>query len=108
LAEISPFTITTAGGKPTFAAAASGDTAKTGSGYFLVVRNTNAATRTVTIAVPGNTSYGEAMPDKAYVVAATTGEEWIPLLDDYRDPTTGLAAISYTATTDVTRAVVKR
>lgn len=108
MAEISPFTITTAGGKPTFAGAASGDTAKTGSGYFLVVKNTNVATRTVTITVPGNTSYGEALPDKAYTVGATTGEEWIPLLDDYRDPSTGLAAISYSATADVTRAVVKR
>lgn len=107
MAEISPFTVTTAGGKPTFAAAAAGDTAKVGAGYTLIVRNTNASTRTVTIAYPGTLPSGDAIPDKVYTVGATTGEEWIPLLAEYADPTTGQAAITYSATTDVTRAVVK-
>lgn len=108
MAEITPFTVTTAGGKPTFNAAASGDTAKCGSGYTLIVKNASGSPVTVTIPVAGNTSYGVANPDPTWTVAATTGEEWIPLLDAYRDPSTGMAAVNYSATTSVTRAVVKR
>lgn len=108
MAEITPFTVVKTGGKPTFGNAAAGDTAKTGSGYTLIVRNGSGAPITVTIAVPGNLETGDAYPDKAYTVAATTGEEWIPLYDVYRDPTDGLAHITYSATTTVTRAVVKR
>ena len=108
MAEITPFTVTIAGGKPTFAAAASGDTAKVGPGYTLIVKNTNAATRTVTIAYPGTLPSGDAIPDKVYTIGATTGEEWIPLLSEYADPTSGQAVLTWSATADVTRAVVKR
>lgn len=107
MAEITPFRPSIAGGKPTFAAAASGDTARCGAGYYLVVKNANAATRTVTITVPGTLATGDAYPDKAYTVAALTGEEWIPLLAEYTDPTDRLAHIAYSATADVTRAVIK-
>lgn len=108
MALIATQSITTAGTAPTFAAAAANDTAECGEHLFLVVKNTNAATRTVTIAVPGNLVTGDAFPDKEYTVGATTGELWIPLLDAYRDPTAGTAAITWSATADVTRAVVRR
>lgn len=108
MAEITPHTLVKAGTKPTLAAAAAGDTAKCGPGYFLYAKNVNAATRTITIAVPGNNSYGEPNPDPQWTLAATTGELWIPLLEQYRDPSDNLAHITWSATTDVTRIVVKR
>lgn len=107
MAEITAFRPVVAGGKPTFAAAAGGDTARCGAGYVLVVRNANAASRTVTITVPGNLETGDAYPDKTYTVAALTGEEWIPLLAVYRDSSDQLAHIAYSSTTDVTRALIK-
>lgn len=108
MAEINPFNVTKAGGAPTFAAAASGDTARCGNDYTLIVRNTNASSRTVTIAVAGTTTYGEPNPDVVYTIAANTGEQWIPLYDAYADPDDGLAHLAWSATADVTRAVVRR
>lgn len=107
MALITTFTPTVAGTAPTFSAAASGDTAKCGTGYWLVAKNTNVASRTVTIAVPGNLATGDAYPDKVYTLAADTGEQWIPLLREYADPTDGEAHLTWSATTGVTRAVVK-
>jgi hypothetical protein len=108
MADIAVFVINEDGGAPTPEAAAADDTAVCGAGYFLMAKNTNGASRTLTIAVPGNTSYGEPNPDKVYTLDATTGEEWIPLYDAYRDPTDQRAHITYSATAGVTVAVVKR
>lgn len=107
MAEITRFVVGIDGGKPTFAAAAAGDTARCGPGYKLIVRNGAGSPITVTIAVPGTLVQDIANPDKTYTVAATTGEEWIPLYDFYADDTDGMAHISYSSTTTVTRAVVK-
>ena len=86
--------------------AASGDTAKCGPGYKLIVNNASGASVDVTIAVPGNTSYGVAAPDKVVTVPAS--QMWaIPLLDVYKDPSDGMAHISWQSTTSVTRAVLK-
>lgn len=88
------------------AAAAANDTAKCG-GYSLLVNNGSGAPITVTIAVPGNTDYGVAAPDKAFTVPA--GQLWeIPLLEVYRDPSDRLAHLTWSSTASVTRAVVKR
>lgn len=88
-------------------AAASGDTAQCGPGYTLLVNNGAGAPITVTLAVPGNTTYGVAAPDKTVTVPA--GQLWaIPLLEVYRDPSTRQAAVSWSATPSVTRAVIKR
>lgn len=79
-----------------------------GHSNWLVLRNSNAATRTVTIVVPGNTSYGEPYPDKVYTLAANIGELWIPLRKDYADPNTpGRATVTLSAFTNVTGAVVE-
>jgi hypothetical protein len=103
---ITPKIVTIAGGNLALGNAASGDTAQCGDGYLLLVKNGDAAAKTVTITVPGNLPTGDAYPDKAYVVPA--GEMWpIPLLGIYADPTDGVAHIAYSATTNVTRAVVK-
>lgn len=107
MAQIATKQITTGGVAPTFVAAAASQTAQCGSGYVLEVRNANAATRTVTITVPGNNSYGQANPDPVYTVGALTGELRIPLLPAYKDPTDGMAHLVYSATTDVTVAVTK-
>jgi len=107
MAEIAPFTITTAGGSPQFDPAEEGDAARCGVGYFLVVRNSGTDPVVVAIPVAGNTSYGVPNPDPEWTVDAG-GELWVPLLDAYRDPSFGLAWIQYSSTAGVTRAVVKR
>lgn len=104
---IPTFIPSVAGGAPNYAAAAAADTAAVGPGLVLIVKNASGSSVTVTIATPGNLPTGDAYPDKTYTVAATTGEQWIPLLTDYRDPADTYAHISYSATTSVTRAVVR-
>lgn len=110
MAALNAQTIVDAGTKPTFAAAAASDTAPIGSGHntFVVYKNTDAATRTVTITAPGNTDYGQPQPDPQLTLAATTGELWIPLRTAY-DPGdgTGRATLTLSATANVTVAVVK-
>ncbi len=87
-------------------AAAANDTAKCGD-YALLVNNGSGSPITVTIAVPGNTSYGVAAPDKVFTIPA--GQLWeIPLLGVYRDPADRLAHLTWSSTTSVTRVVVKR
>ncbi|MET7395621.1 hypothetical protein ABZS66_19235 [Dactylosporangium sp. NPDC005572] len=109
MAEILPVTLGKAGTKPTLNNAAAGDTARCGDGYFLVAKNTTGSSVTLTIVVPGNTSYGEPNPDPQWTIAATTGEVWIPLIDAYRDPSDGKAHLTWSATgAGITRAVVKR
>lgn len=87
--------------------AAAADTAQVGDNKKLVVRNADAASHTVTIAVPGNSFVNVANPDLAVVVAAGN-LAIIPLLDAYADATqNGRAVITYDATpATLTRAVV--
>ncbi len=99
--------VTTTGTAPTFVAAASGgDSGETGARKILVVKNANASSRTVTIAVPGTLETGDAYPDRQYTVPATD-EIWVPLKSIYRDPTSGLAEITYSTEVDLTVAVVE-
>lgn len=91
------------------AIAEASNTAEIGSGNnrFLVLRNSNAATRTVTIVVAGSTEYGEPWPDRSLTLPADTGELWIPLRKDYADPNTpGRCTVTLSATAGVTGAVV--
>jgi hypothetical protein len=106
MALIATQTVALDGTAPTFAAAAAGDTARVGSGLTLIVKNASGGSINVTITTPGNLATGDAVPDKVYAVAAA-GERWIPLLELYADPTAGTAAIAYSATASVTRAVVR-
>lgn len=107
MATIPPYTPNVTGAPPTFNAAAASDEAATGTGRTLIVRNTDTVAHTVTVATPGSLPTGDDYPDKTYSLAANTGEVWIPLLGIYRDPSDGLAHISYDATTGVTRAVIR-
>lgn len=88
-----------AGTKPTFQNSSASDTADLGNGKntFLVYKNTGGSIAVVTIGVPGNTVYGQPQPDPAISVAATTGENWIPLRKEYDDGT-GNNTVAITAT----------
>lgn len=87
--------------------AASGDTAKTGNHRVLLVRNGGGGSVTCTIAVPGLTATGEANPDNAVPIPAGAIVP-IPLLPIYADPENNRqAAITWSGTTDVTRAVLQ-
>lgn len=95
--------ITIAGTVETLAAASGGgDTCKPDEGAFLAVKNGDATSKTVTLATPGNLPTGDAYPDKAYTIPA--GQTWyIPVPPAiYRDPSTGLCAITYSGVTSVT------
>ncbi|MEV0214294.1 hypothetical protein [Micromonospora sp. NPDC050695] len=106
MAEIPVRTASYEGVNLALGAAAANDTAQCGR-YSLLVLNGSGAPITVTIAVPGNTSYGVAAPDKVFTIPA--GQLWeIPLLEVYRDPSDRLAHITWSSTTTVTRAVVSR
>lgn len=107
MSHIATFNVTAAGGKPTFAAAAAADTTDVGDGVFLVVKNADGSPHTVTIAVPGTQAGGAANDPVVYTVAATTGEQWIRMHSYYADPTDGKAHLTWSATTSMTRAVVK-
>lgn len=89
-----------------FQAAAAGDTAQTGQGVFLVVKNGSGSSVTVTLAYPSKYDSDQTVSGRAHTVPATTGEFLIPLRDVYRDPATGVASITYSATTTVTVCVV--
>lgn len=101
-----------AGTAPTFDAAALADTAEVGNGKntFVVYKNGAGADVTVTIAVPGSTTYGQPTPDPSITVAAG-GEAWIPLRKEYADAENagvGRCSLSVSpAVTSVTVAVVQ-
>lgn len=106
-----------AGTAPTFGAKALSDTAEVGSGRntVLVVRNSDAEAKVITVVVPGNTSYGVANPDPTYNLADGSGtptEVWIPLRKEYSDPDgagVGLCTVTISTgtATGVTAAVIK-
>ncbi|MFI7608810.1 hypothetical protein ACIBTV_27370 [Micromonospora sp. NPDC049366] len=89
------------------AAAAAGDTAKTGNHRALLVNNGSDDPITVTIAVPGKTATGEDVPDNVITVAASELRV-IPLLPLYADPEANRqAVITWSATANVTRGVIQ-
>ena len=92
-----------AGTAPTFAAPASSDTVTVGS--VLVVQNASGASINVTMVTPPVLETGDAYPDKVYAVPAGA-ERWIPVLGVYTDPTTRVAAVTFSATASVTAAAI--
>jgi hypothetical protein len=92
--------------QPTYAAAAGGgDQAPVGEKLVLHVRNDDASSKTVTVATPGTVG-GLAIADAAQTIPAG-GDAFFPLKSTYRDPATGRAAITYSAVTSVTVAVLQ-
>lgn len=94
------------------AATVSGDTIDGGQvaedTVFLEVKNTNAATRDVTLVDPGLTDIGLANPDTTVTVPATTGDVAIPVYPQYINNDTGVVNITYSAVTNLTVRVVRR
>jgi hypothetical protein len=95
------------GTTPNYVAVSATDTINPDDSTFLIVRNANAAADTCTVVVPG-TYVGQAIPDVAVSVPATTGERWIgPLAQYLADPVTGLVSVTHSVTASVTCALVR-
>lgn len=112
MATLTTQQITRAGITPTYAAVAGGgDACEVGDDIFLHFKNTNAATCTVTLAIPATAStYANvAYTNTAVVIPATTGDKMIgPVNALYRDATTGLCTLTYSGTsTNTTVACLK-
>jgi hypothetical protein len=112
MATLATQSISRAGVTPSYAAVTGGgDACECGDDVFLQFKNTNAATCTVTLAIPaGASTYpGVVYTSTAVVIPATTGDKWIgPVSALYKDPTTGLCTLTYTGTsTNTTVACVK-
>ena len=110
MAQIPTFTPVNAGTPPAPAAAAAADTAQCGNHTCLLVRNADAAPHDVTIVTPATLATGAAYPDLTVTVPAAAagipGEVWIPMLNDYADPSDGMARVNYADTTGMTRIIL--
>lgn len=106
MATLTTQSITRAGVTPTYAAAAGGgDACEVGDDIYLHVKNTDAATRTVTLAIPSSASTypNVTYTNVAVTIPATTGDKLIgPISALFKDATTGLCTITYSAATNVT------
>lgn len=112
MATLTTQSIVRTGLTPSYASAAGGgDACEVGDDIFLHYKNTNAATRTVTLAIPsGASTYaGVTYTNTSVTVPATTGDKMIgPLAAGlYKDPTTGMVTITYDAVTNLTVGVFK-
>ena len=106
-------TMTAAGLSPTFSSAAGGgDTvALTGSNddrCYLRVKNASGSSVTVTVTDPALTLAGSAAVSPTFTVPATTGDVSWPLHPGLVNTATGLISISYSATTSLTVAAIRR
>lgn len=106
MATLTTQSITRAGVTPTYAAAAGGgDACEVGDDIYLHVKNTNAATRDVTLAIPSTAS---TYPNVTYTnvvvtIPATTGDKLIgPISALFKDATTGMCTITYSSEVGVT------
>lgn len=107
MATLATQNIVTSGLTPTFAAAAGGgDKCLPGAGTYLHVKNGGGSPVTVTLVTPATVDT-LAVGDRA-VVVANGGESKIALPDTlYRNPTDGLADITYSGVTSVTVGVFR-
>lgn len=107
MATLTTQQIAQAGIAPTYAAVGASDKFTPGDNVFLHFKNTNAATRTPTVDSKVPSNYGTDV-DVTVVVPATTGDVMIgPFPAQRFAGTDGLADISYSATTNLTVAVLR-
>lgn len=108
MAQLAYQQISITGPATTFAAVTASDTVSPDDRGFLWVKNTNAGADTCTVVVPGS-SFGQANPDVAVTVPATTGERLIgPLTAALADPANGgLITITHSQVSGVTCALVR-
>lgn len=99
MALLQPQQISSSGGTTiTYSTVTATDTIVPDDRSFIVWKNTNAGANTVAVVVPG-ADYGQARPDVAITVPATTGERWYgPMVADLADPTTGLISVTNSQT----------
>lgn len=90
-----------------YTAATASDTAATGTGTFLLVKNGGGSAITVTIACPILVDGRLTTSSSASPSIPAAGYGLIPLLPIYASSTTGLATITYSSTTSVSVAVVR-
>lgn len=95
--------LTISTGTPT---ATDGDTCQTGSGVFYYVNNGSGASVTVTLITPGTVDGDLAIADRT-VTVASGATALIPLTSLYRDPATGRALVTCSATSSVAVAVIR-
>ncbi|MEV7804988.1 hypothetical protein AB0O28_18765 [Microbispora sp. NPDC088329] len=88
-------------------AAGGGDQCATGDGVTLLVRNDDSTSTTVTLATPEQIDGDLAVADRAVTVAANTTSA-IPMTSRYLDRATGLASITYSKTTSLQVACIRR
>ena len=94
---------------PSFAAVAASDTFLPGPGRFLYVKNTNAATRTVTVTTYSTAAGGAAVADWSGTIGATTGELIFPASSGQHlaNPADGFGLVTCSATAGVTIALIE-
>lgn len=98
-----------AGTLPTLGAASTSDTFVPDDRTFLWYKNSNGATRDITVATTKTGVGGLAIADVTVTIAVTTGEEMIGPFpaQHFADASTGLATVTVTASAGVTVAVVR-
>lgn len=95
------------GTDPTYSAAGgSGDTINPDGRTVLHVKNADASSHSVTVAVPGS-EYGQDRADVVVAVPAGASRFIGPLVNDLADPSDGKVHVTYTATTSVTVAAIR-
>lgn len=108
MALLAPQVVSITGLAPVYSAVAASDTIAPDSGLVLHVKNAGGSIDTATVVVPGS-RFGQANPDVAVSVPATTGDRMIKLdsPNELADPTTGLITVTHSFTTSVTCAYVR-
>lgn len=110
MATLTTQSITRAGITPAYTAASASDAMECGDDMFLHAKNTNAATRDVTFAIPSSAS---TYPNIVYTnvtvtIPATTGDKMIgPISALFKDTSTGLCTITTSAQTNLSYGAFK-
>lgn len=94
---------------PSYGAVAASDTFTPGPGRYLHFKNTNAATRTVTITTYSTAAGGAAVADWSGTIGATTGELLFPasVPQHLANPADGFGLATCSATAGVTVALIE-
>lgn len=108
MALLTPQVVSLAGTTPTYSAAAASTTVPCDERNFLHVKNTNGSSMTVTLTATGRVR-GQLAADVVVTVPATTGDKMIgPIPAElFAGAVDGTCAVTYSATTSVTVALLR-